>query len=648
MLLPLLLAATLTIEDHATMPRIETPRWSPDGTRVAYVLTKADLGRNVYDSDVWVVDADGRNDRQLTRGSGADIQPRWSPDGKRIAFLSDRSGRPSIHVIDVDGGEAAQLTREPAPIRELAWSPDGTAIAFTRIDAATPEDDGPRAAGERTRHVHLYSVRVESGKVHALTSGDFTVFGFSWAPDGSSIAFDRGSAPGLDGLYDADIYSISCDGTMKPLVVRPSIDRGPVYSPDGKSIAFTSGGGNPDWIVEHDVHVVPADGGATRMISGGFGRTAESLAWSKDSRAVYIEGPWNTTTQIFRLTLDDEAGGSALNCEPHTRCDGVVRDVDMNADRAAYVFESLTEPPELYVDRRRITRHNDALRERQLGETRVIRWKNPKDGLEIEGLLTLPIDHVKGTRVPLLTFAHGGPASRFDQSFLGYLGPTYAPNTLAALGYAVLRPNPRGSDGYGVAFRRANRNDWGGMDWLDVNAGIDKVIADGIADPKRLGFMGWSYGGFLGAWALAHSERFLAVSIGAPMTDLLTMQATSDTHGYVPAYFPGMPLERIQARSPAWQLRKKPNAKILIQQGESDERVPISQGTLFYQRLRDLGADVTMVVYPRMGHGTRDIKVRMDIMRRNVELFRSAIPVTRSEVPTPEGQAARAPTADLR
>jgi dipeptidyl aminopeptidase/acylaminoacyl peptidase len=229
----------------------------------------------------------------------------------------------------------------------------------------------------------------------------------------------------------------------------------------------------------------------------------------------------------------------------------------------------------------------------------------------------------------LLTFVHGGPASRFDQSFLGYLGNVYATQALAAKGYAILRPNPRGSNGYGAAFRRANMRDWGGMDWLDVNAGIDKLIADGIADPKRLGLMGWSYGGYLGGWALAQSDRFAAVSVGAGMSDLLMMQATSDTHGYVAAYFPGMPLDLLRERSPAWQLKKKPNAKILIQQGENDERVPLAQGTLLYRRLLDLGADVTMVTYPRSGHSIREPRLRLDVMKRNVELFTSAVPAAR-------------------
>jgi dipeptidyl aminopeptidase/acylaminoacyl peptidase len=348
----------------------------------------------------------------------------------------------------------------------------------------------------------------------------------------------------------------------------------------------------------------------------------DAISWSDDSRAVLAEAPWGTTTQMLRLGLD----GTMTKL---TDVNGVISDVSVHDGRRAYVYESLTEPPELYADGRRLTHHTDAFRQRQLGETRLIRWKNPKDGLEIEGLLTLPVGYSARNAVPLLTFVHGGPASRFDQSFLGYLGNVYATQVFAAKGYAILRPNPRGSNGYGVAFRRLNMRDWGGMDWLDVNAGIDKLIADGIADPKRLGLMGWSYGGYLSAWALAQSDRFAAVSAGAGMSDLLMMQATSDTHGYVAAYFPGMPLDLLRDRSPAWQLKKKPNAKILIQQGENDERVPLSQGTLLYRRLRDLGADVTMVTYPRSGHSIREPRLRLDVMKRNVELFTSVIPATR-------------------
>ena len=634
-------AAALTIEDYATMPQLSTPRWSPDGTHIAYVVTHADLARSVYEGDVWLVDGDGTHNLQLTR-EGNDTQPRWSPDGKRIAFLSDRGGSNQIYVIDVGGGEARSLTKEPSAVRAFAWSPDGTSIAFTRVDETTPEEekrakekDDPHVLGERTKHAHLYVV--EDGTVRRLTRGAFSVLTFSWMPDGRSLVFDRAPGLTLDDLYRTDIYAVSVsDGAIKPIVARIGIDKSPVVSPDGKWIAFGSSGGVHDWLVEHDIHVVRATGGESRNVSKSYDRTPESMIWSADSKTIWFDGAMNTTSQLFRVNAD----GSGFT--DTTRVNGVVSDPDVRGDRAVYVYQSLTEPPEIYTSfssGHALTHHNDAYRNRALGETRLIRWKNPKDGLEIEGLLTLPLESKLGERVPLLVFVHGGPASRFDQAFLGYHGGTYAPQVLAARGFAVLRPNPRGTGGYGLAFRRANRNDWASMPWIDIEAGIDKLVADGIADPKRLGLMGWSYGGYMAAWVLGHSDRFLAVSVGAPVVDLLSFHGTADIRDFLPHYFDQretpdttinemrhapLSLELLRAQSPLWHL-KKTNAKVLIQHGEADDRVPLSQGTMLYRILDELGVDVTMVTYPRSSHALREPKLKMDVMRRNVELFTGAV-----------------------
>lgn len=615
-----LLAATLSVEDYATMPQVASPQWSPDGSHIAYVVTKADLGRSVYDSDLWIIDADGKNDRRLTFANGADFRPRWSPDGARIAFLSDRGGRNAIYLLDPRGGESRALTSEPTPIRDFEWSPDGKQIAFTRIDEPTAEEekriaakDDARVVGEGTRLVQMYIADVESGKARKLTSGDQSTFDFSWSPDGTALAVSRGTGTGLDGLHSTDLFLVSVrDGAMRPLVARPGHDRNPRYSPDGKWIAFTSAGGVGHWLVEFDLHVVPSGGGPPRKISAAYDRTPDSYDWTDDSRGLWIEGPWNATSQLFRVNAD----GSGFAKAP---IDGEITEAATHGNRIAYIHQTLTSPPELWVDRQPLTHHNDDYRNRELGETRVIRWKNPKDGLEIEGLLTLPVGYKTG-RVPLLTFVHGGPASRFDQAYLGYLGHIYAPHALAAQGFAVLRPNPRGTGGYGRAFRVANRKDWGGLDWIDINGGIDRVIADGIADPQRLGLMGWSYGGFMAAWALGHSDRFRAVSVGAPVVDLLSFHGTTDIRAFIPSYFAGMSLDLLRAHSPAWHL-KKTTAKVLIQHGEADDRVPISQGTMLYRLLDELGIDVTMVVYPRTPHVPREPILRIDVAKRNVEFF---------------------------
>jgi len=631
-MLAILLATALSIEDYATMPQPSSPRWSPDGKRIAYVLSRADLERSAYDTDVWIVDADGRNDRQLTRARGADFRPRWSADGKRIAFLSDRDGRNAIHIIDVDGGEARKLIDAPVAIREFEWSPDGAWIAFTRFDEASAEEerrtrekDDARVLGEGRRHVRLYVARADGSATRRLTSGAFSVLTFAWAPDGKSIAFDHAPGLGLDDLYRSDLYGVAvASGDLTPLVVQPGLDHHPAFSADGKWLAFTTTGGVHDWLREHEVHVMPATGGPSRHVSQRYGRAPDAIQWSGNQ--LWIEGPWNTTTQLYRVDAD---GGGWTDT---TKFEGDVSDVDVYGERAVFIRQSLTEPPEVYAGTTRLTNHNAAYRDRNLGETRLIRWKNPKDGLEIEGLLTLPVGY-KGGRVPLLTFVHGGPASRFEQGFIGYLGQLFAPQVLAANGFAVFRPNPRGTGGYGQAFRAANRNDWAGMDWLDINAGIDRIIADGIADPDRLGLMGWSYGGYLAAWALGHSDRFRALTIGAAVTDLLSFHGTSDIRDFIPHYFDTgneaiprwpLPLELIRARSPMSHL-KKTTAKVLILHGENDERVPLSQGTMLYRSLDDLGVDVKMVTYPRTGHAVREPKLRMDVMRRNLEHFLASL-----------------------
>lgn len=621
MLATALLLATLSIEDYATMPTLSAPRVSPDGARIAYVLTRADMVRSAYDADVWVINADGSGDTQLTRSGGNDTSPKWSPDGKTIAFLSDRDGRTAVWLLNASGGEAWKLTSDSTGVRMFEWSPDGKSIAYVMPDPAPPEEEkkDARVVGEGTRYVHLYVAEVATHAARRVTKGDFSIARLSWSQDGAHIAIDQLPGNGLDDLYRSDIAIVDIkDGSIRPLVVRPGMDTSPRWSPDGKSIAFISTGGVHDWLREQQLYVVPAAGGEPRVAAPEYGRSPDDFAWDDDSQTIWMSGPWNTTTQIFRLGAN------------FSHLEGLATDVDVHGHELAFIEQTLTAPPELYVSDtqrfapRQLTHHNDALRGRELGPTRVIRWKNPQDGREIEGLLTLPVGYVEGRRYPLLTFVHGGPSSRFDQGFIGYLGWLYAPHALAARGFAVLRPNPRGTGGYGQSFRDANRNDWAGRPWSDINAGIDEAIRLGVADPDRLGLMGWSYGGYMAAWAIGHSDRLKAISVGAPVVDLLSFHGTTDIRDFIPTFYPAMPLDLLREQSPLWHL-KKIAAPVLIQHGEADERVPPSQGTMLYRMLNELGVDVTMVTYPRSPHVPREPRQRVDVARRNMEFFARAL-----------------------
>jgi dipeptidyl aminopeptidase/acylaminoacyl peptidase len=612
MLATLLLASALTIQDYATMPMLTSPMISPDGKRIAYVVSRADLERSVYDSDVWLIGVDGSNDTRLTRNPSTNNHPRWSPDGSRIAFLSDRDGgRLGIWTIGANGGESEKLTTEKSSVSDFEWSPDGKTIAFVMREPLPTEKEDFRVVGNETRPPHLYLLDVESRVVTRLTRGPFSVANPSWSPDGSLIAVEHFKSGILDDQL-RDIALVSRSGAVRMLVTR-GINRNPQFSPDGKSVAFLGSGGVDDWLREHQIYVVPLEGGTPRLVSREYDRTPDQIMWV-DAQTIWFDGPWNTKSEIFRVNAD----GTGFRDVSHV--DAVISGLNVRNGVTAFVMQSITSPPELYVSpMRQLTHHNDALRDRDLGETRLIRWKNPKDGLEIEGLLTLPIGYQAGKRYPMLTFVHGGPASHHDQGFLGYLGPIYPPHVFAEKGFVVLRPNPRGTGGYGQKFREANRNDWGGMDWADINAGIDKVIADGIADPGRLGLMGWSYGGFMAAWAEGHGDRLKAISIGAPVVDLLSFHGTTDIRGFIPSYFHGSP-ELLREHSPLWHL-KPTTARILIQHGDADDRVPLSQGTMLYRVLQEMGVDVTMVTYPRSQHVPREPRQRIDVMRRNVDFF---------------------------
>lgn len=623
-------AAPLTVEDYATIPAVGSPRISPDGRRVAYTLTRADLTRSDYDTDLWLVNTDGSHSLQLTRSKGDEEHPRWSPDGSRLAFLSDREGRSAIYVIDPDGGEAERLTDEPAGIYSFEWSPDGKTIAFLRQDPASEaevkrikERDDARVVGENLRSSHVYLLDLDSRKVRALTSGPRYVFTFSWSPGGHEIVFSHNASSGLDSLLRADVSIVNvASGEVRSLVALPGGERAPVFSPDGKSVAFTTMGDAHDWLREQSLHVVSLADGKLRKLSS-YDRMPDDLFWSPDSRSIWFSGPMNTTNQLHRV---DAAADRLTRL---TNVEGVINapDINFRTRTVAFVQHDLTNPPEIYVSSldtfapRRLTNHAAAYRDRALGATRLVRWKNPKDGLAIDGFLTLPLGYEPGKRYPLITVVHGGPASRFDHSFLGYLGHIYPANVLASKGFAVFRPNPRGTGGYGEQFRAANRSDWGGMDWVDISAGIDALIEQGVADPKRLGLAGWSYGGFMAAWAIGHGgERFRAISIGAPVVDLMSFHGTADIRDFIPSYFPGMPRDLLRERSPLWSLTKI-DAPVLIQHGDDDDRVPLSQGTMLYRVLQELGVDVTMVVYPRTPHIPREPKLRMDVARRNVEFF---------------------------
>ena len=650
---PITLRETLS---HATFSSLTL---SPDGTRLAWVQTETNWEESRRNPDLWVINLEGSGEpRRLTWDPAPEASPVWSPDGEHIAFLSARDGSAQIQVLAYRGGEARAVSQEPTAVSTFRWLDEDT-VLFLRADEIpearrmrVEQRDDALVFGSWYPYQHLYRLDLESGDVARLTKGNFHVSTFDISPDTTRAVLTVAPTPRVPDNFNTDLEVLDLETKERTqLVERAGTDTSGAFSPDGRTIAFLTADGAVDWAGEQHLALVSSAGGTVRLLTQDtYDRSPRGFEWMSNEQIAF-HGALETEAQLFLLDVEEGRYDALSSCA----C--VIHNVDFHRDEGAggsrqngpgsvaFVKESLTEPPEIFVsplesfEPKQLTHANDSLRDRLMGETRLISWQNPKDGLEIEGLLTLPIGYQEGQRVPLLTFAHGGPASFFDQAFFGYLHFVYPPQMFAAEGYAVLRPNPRGSGAYGEPFKRANRSDWGGMDFIDIQSGIDVLIEQGIADPDRLGFMGWSYGGFMTSWTITQTDRFKAASIGAPVTDLFSFQGSADIPGFVPSYFEGLPYgdaserARFDAHNPMSQVHKAKTPS-LVQHGDNDLRVPLFQGLIYHQALLDQGVPTEMVIYPRTGHVPTEPKLQLDTALRNLWWFERWI--GGSDAPEPE------------
>lgn len=647
---------------------------SPDGRQVAFQVATAvtDGEKSEWLSQIHLAQADGSGSRQLTQGEKSATAPAWSPDGRWIGFLSARSGKTNVWRISPSGGEAEQLTDEKGGVLAFRFSPDGKTIAFTMSDPKTDEEEkaekekrDARVVDQDIKQVRLYVVPVEpdsAGKRTArkLTGGDYSVADFDWSPDGKTIAFSHTPTPKADDWTKADVAAVDvASGEVKPLAATRAAEQSPRYSPDGRWIALTISDDPPTWGFTSRVYLLDPASRALRPLAESYDRQPTIVGWSPDGKQVLISETQRTVQRLSALPAD---GGRPVDLSPPglmvlaaaanrlpqpepkpgaaagERQPGRERGGEAERRRAmeppgpkpvfrvGFVSEAPDKAPEVFVSDLdsfkpvQVSRVQD-LPDLPLGKTEVVSWNAP-DGKSIEGLLTYPVGYQPGTRVPLLVIVHGGPTGVFTQSFIVSRSP-YPIAAFASQGYAVLRCNVRGSSGYGREFRYANYGDWGGADYQDIMSGVDAMIARGIADPDRLGVMGWSYGGFMTSWIVTQTTRFKAASVGAGVTNLMSFTGTSDIPSFIPDYFGGEywdAFETWRAHSAMFHV-KGVSTPTLIQHGEADVRVPISQGYEFYNALKRQGVPVKMVVYPRQPHGLTEPKLQLDAMRRNLEWF---------------------------
>ncbi len=608
---------------------------SPDGSRVVWAQSKAAMTgeQSEWISQIYLARSDGSERIQLTRDQKGSRSPSFSPDGRWVYFLSSRSGKTNVWRIPVAGGEAEMLTDWKGEIGTYAVSPGGKWVAFTAVEEAIDEEKAKkekrdfRVIDESPRNQSLWIIPAEAasdGKrmPKKIASGPFHIENFDWSPDSRHIAFERWPNPSADVWVKADIFEVEVEsGNVRTLAASPAAESSPRYSPDGRWLAFLITGVPARWPGQAHITLLPRAGGEKRLLPETADERPALVGWAGDSSAILYSESRGTRRAIHAMT---PAGADR---EVFTPAKGIFQNESVNRSGTHLGFsaESSEEAPEAYVLKVSggspacVSRANLDLPKPPVGETRVVRWK-AKDGLEIEGLLTYPLGYEKGRRYPLILNIHGGPAAVFNEGYVGRAG-IYPLATFSARGWLVLRPNPRGSGGYGRTFRFANLGDWGGRDYEDLMAGVDYVIAQGLADPEHMAVMGWSYGGFMTSWVITQTHRFKAAVIGAAVTDLWSFTGTSDIVGFLPDYFSGEPWDNFEGyrrHSPLAHV-KGVTTPALILHGEADVRVPISQGYEYYNALKRQGATVKMVVYPRAPHGPQEPKFQLDIMQRHVD-----------------------------
>ena len=649
---------------------------SPDGSRIAVVVREPLMEgqQSEYLSHIWMTDAEGSRAAQWTRGEASAGAPQFSPDGAWLSFTSGREGEgeaeSQLWALPMAGGEARQLTKAEGSVGGYRWSPDGSRIAFLMRDPQTAEE---KKAREEKRDVilvdrnykfsHLYVVAIdpeanEPATPVRLTAGEFHITGFSWAPDGGRIVFAHQADPRINtGRLSGDLSTTtvpdaaeiaeilaareaegdededqSGDAGADPVVVGEiallvgggGIERSPHWSPDGAWIAYVSTGNQPEPIGLGDVYVMPASGGEARRLDTP-NRSASVLGWSGDSSELLLLESLGTRRHVLAVPAD----GGEMRFISYG--DGVVGSVALSDDasRMAFTWQTTEEPWDVFVSPTngyaptRVTDLHADVPRPAMGRTQLVSWTST-EGFEIEGLLTYPVGYEEGERVPLILNVHGGPAGVFSQSFTGNPA-AYMLQYFAQEGFAILRPNPRGSTGYGKDFRYANFQDWGYGDFRDLMSGVDHVIDMGVADPDRLLLMGWSYGGYMTSWAVTQTDRFVAASMGAGLPNLVSMTTTTDIQDYLVGHM-GVEFwedyERYERHSAMYHIADVVTPTQVIH-GAEDLRVPFTQGQEFYRALDRRGVPTEMVVYPRTPHGPREPKFVMDVSERILTWFRT-------------------------
>jgi dipeptidyl aminopeptidase/acylaminoacyl peptidase len=629
----------LAFDDLIKLHRISSPEVSPDGKWVAYGISTPDMEANRGVSNIWIVSTSGGDAIQLTQ-SGKDSAPSWSPDGKTLAFLSGRDGTSQVYVISLEGGEAKKLTTLSTGADLFKWSPDGKSIAFTsgvyvdcKDDTCNKQRDEEKEKSKVKAHVaehllyrhwdhwsegkrsHLFIQATEgTSAARDLTAeADYDVppdergggADINFSPDSKELCYTA-VADKVEAIStNADLFLVPvAGGESKRITTNQGFDGNPVYSPDGKYIAYhaqmTPGYEADRW----QLMLYHREAGQSESISANFDRSANDLAWSPDSKTIYFLAENETLQPIY--AIEPRAGAT-----PKKLLDGYNAAYSFSADGKILVAErtSLTTPAELFVAAadgsglKQLTHENDAILASVEMNAPETFWFEGAEGTKVQAMIIRPPQSVATKKYPMLVLLHGGPQTMWTNAW----GYRWNAQVFSGAGYVTLMINRRGSTGYGQKFTDQITADWGGRAYVDVMKGIDAAIAKyPFIDKTKMAAAGGSYGGYMADWLATHTDRFKAIVSHAGVYDKVSMYATEelwfeehDSQGT-----PWAAPENYKKWSPSTYAADLGRYKTptLVVAGERDYRVPYTQSLEFFSALQRQGVPSKLVVFPDEGH----------------------------------------------
>ena len=609
---------------------------SPDGSRIVYVRVSHDIMTDRARRNLWMINADGTNNRPLRSEIRSFSSPRWSPDGTRIAYVSAAEGSPQLYVRWMDSGQTALLTNLVEAPDAIAWSPDGKSLAFTQLvpskkeplAAPPPKPEGATWAPPvkvidsvvysadgagylEAGYQHVFIVSAEGGTPRQLTEGDFNHDGpLSFTPDGKELVFSANRGPDWErDPQNTEVFSLDiATQKLTQLTSRQGPDNAPVVSPDGRRIVYLGYDDRYQGYQVTHLYVMDIDGRNARVVTADFDRDVADPRWANDSRGVYFTFDEHGMRKLGMTSLDGKVrtlaeglGGTDLGRPYTSGAFSVARN-----GRTAFTHNSTGRPADVATATTKggaqvlTALNDDLLGNKTLGAVRELTWKSSKDQRAIQGWVVNPPDFDPSKKYPLILEIHGGP-------FAAY-GPNYTSEMqlFAAAGYIVLYSNPRGSTSYGEQFGNLIHHAYPGDDYDDLMSGVDALIAEGHVDKDNLFVTGGSGGGVLTAWIVGKTDRFRAAVVAKPVINWSSFVLTSDfTPFFYRYWFGAQPWEQPQEywrRSPLSLVGNVKTPTMLLT-GESDYRTPIGESEQYYQALKLRKIDTVMVRIPEASHG---------------------------------------------